>query len=137
LPYVNRAVYQWLYYDYSNDIIASNITEATTNKQTPTLIKEFTLKNQINPNSKFRITYSAIRQSGGQSCYIQTYINNVAVGTLRTITTQQDIVEDLIFSDWRRNDKIQIYGYTDNTGNILKVWNVYLKGTGSQWENTL
>lgn len=137
MPYVNRAVYNYLYYSQGATVISSDETSQGTASTTYTKIKEVTLRNRINPNSKFRVTFTMTRGATAGNINARVYVNEVAVGTEQVTGTAKTWEEDISSTNWGENMRIQVYGKTATGAETCNISNLYIKAVGSQWEKSL
>jgi hypothetical protein len=137
MSYTNRQVTTNFYYSPYDTVIASSEPEATTTEQVYTKVKEFTLRNSINANSLFRITFSMRRVAGATGVAGRIYVNGVAVGTERTDNALTSYTEDIASTNWKVGDTISIYAKTGSVATTVGISLFYIKGSQQQWENTL
>lgn len=103
---------------YSADesaIIASALTEKTTNSTTYTKAKEITL---VGAGTLYFTWYYKVNSQTG---YVRIYRNDVAVGTEKTTSSTDYVSETDTISGWSDGDKIQVY-YKSNSGGVNQVY---------------
>jgi hypothetical protein len=124
--------YRW-YYPSATSI--SNKTSAKTSTSTTmVLLAEQTLKNIINPESRFRFQYLTKCAVFSDS---QVYLNDVAVGTahLNYVGAYTTWTEDIDI-ELRRGDRVQVYARTTNPANSVFVKELEIMGDWSYFEDT-
>ena len=133
MSYTSRERFNYEWYKPSDtELIVSSTQESTLNN-VYTKLMEFKLQNDINPNSLFRYKF---QMSCGNTGNGRIYINDVAVGTEQTRSgAMQEFVEDIIYTGWKRGDKIQVYAKTN--GVAVQIQGFKLCGDVSKWEQTI
>lgn len=117
----------------SDDLLASDDTEESTNSNSPTKLKEFkiSLGRGVAKVESLRISFDLrcywYQCDSGDRCRARIYKNGNPVGTERAVcgTSYQTFVEDI--EDWSDGDYIQLYVWNDG-GNPTYVRNFRIYG---------
>jgi len=140
MSYTTRQIYNYDFYVASDTTLVKDIATIKQNPVTYTKAMGFTLRNDINPNSRFRFKFD-IRSTGAPGAHIaygKIYRNGVAIGTEQTDNTSAFVSksEDINIGGWNIGDTVDLYTKTSNVA--LEVWvkDFEICGTPYKWEIT-
>ena len=117
-----------LKYDASDNLIASDDSEASNNNAVYTKEKEFSISNELfGDDSEFRIKFD-MKSSTGGLVYCRVYRSGVFVGTtqMSSSTTYATYSQDL--AGWSAGELIQMYTHSLDTGRSVYIQNARIYG---------
>ena len=140
MGYVSRQKYYLKCYVPSDDIIVSSVA-VTLNAVTDWVkVKEIQLAAPVVSNSTFRFVFTLAHTDGGAGIvYGQIRRNGVIVGSLfQRDNGEPPLVctEDIATSTWVVGDTIEFWSKATAFSRV-SLYNAYIKGLGSEFENTL
>ena len=128
------------YYVPTDDSIIENSVAVNCPDGAYTKKKEYTLTEDIHPESRFRFVMElkSGAAGGGNWCYGRVYKNDVAIGTEYGDTSGafQTFTEDIDVGNWKKGDTVSLWCRC--VFSVLAQCRLFrLAGIGSEWVKTL
>ena len=133
--FIDQVVYEEVI-DTSTNVIHSNDGTKSTNSTSFVKVKQIRidkwfLLQRVKSGSDFNIYFECASSGGGTNMRARIYLNDVAIGTERSVTgvSFSDFAEDFDVVDFQEDDLIQIYARTTSSGIAANVRNMRIRYT--------